>query len=106
MDNHFGAAVKVLAINFAGAGDVAIVPDDGKVRTIVKISFTVAGATNITFKTGGTSRSGPYPFTANMSLVYDYDQVGWFSAAAGENFIINSSAAVQVSGTVWYVSGK
>lgn len=109
MDNHFGAAVIPLPINFAASGDntvIAAPTSPARSLTVVKFFFMAAGATDIIFKCGARTLSGPLPFTTGVSIFADYDPIGWYTAFANEAFILNSSNAVQISGTVYYVVGK
>lgn len=94
-------------INFASSGDnIVIAAIAGRPLNVYGIAFTVAGATNITFKNGATAQSGAIQFTAAGGSMYlTQNDVVWYYADPGNNFIMNSSVAVQVSGTIWYTSG-
>ena len=98
---------KVAAINFSTSGDNTVIsaPASGGI-TVTGITFTVAGATNITFKNGTTAQSGAIQFTAagGALTLMEWDR-GYYFADAGNNFVMNSSNAVQVSGTIWYTQG-
>lgn len=100
--------VRVAAINFAASGDNIVVPvfASGPI-SIAGIAFTVHAATNITFKNGSTAQSGAIELTnagSAMTLPMN-DGISWYWADPGNNFIMNSSNAVQVSGTIWYTNG-
>ena len=98
--------VRSAAISFAASGDnVVVAAVAGKLITIVGLSLVVAAATNITFKDGSNLLSGAYPMTANGSIVFDEKtDFDWFQTTnVANNFIINNSNAVQVSGTVYYI---
>lgn len=73
----------------------------GKETKILQFFLVFAGATNITYKSGTTVISGPMDFSANAAQVQDYMQLP-LTCNPGDNFIINSSNAVQVGGTLWY----
>lgn len=91
------------AINFSGAGDTTIIAGiSGLLIRVYKIFFIVGAATNITYKNDGTALSGPLNFSANEGMVLDFDTKPWFTMARGSPFVLNSSNAVQVSGTVYY----
>jgi hypothetical protein len=94
---------KTLPISFSSSGDnIVIAAVSGKLITVVQLYLVVAGATNITFKDGATALSGAMPMSTNGSIVLDVNQnLSWFITSG--NFVINSSAAVQVSGEVYYV---
>jgi hypothetical protein len=96
------------AISFTTTGDNTVIAGvAGKVITIVSMVLVSTGTTNITVKdgTGGTALSGAMPLAAGVPLVLPPDPtVDWYqSAVAGNNFVLNQSGAVQISGTVWYV---
>lgn len=99
---------KVVVVNFSASGDNTLVAAAaGQLINVVRLFLVVGGATNLTFKdgTGGTALSGPIPMTANGSITLDIPTVSipWFSTSNPvNNLVLNSSAAVQVSGTLWY----
>lgn len=95
-------------ISFSSSGDNTVVAAgaSNQIIRVFRIWFVVATATNITFKSGGsTTLSGVATLGANGSLVFDYEGEPWFTTAAGQAFVINSSAAVVVGGTVYYTLG-
>ena len=103
------ASVQLAAVNFSASGDNTLVAAvAGKLIQLVRIFVVVAAATNLTFKdgTGGTALSGPIPMAANGSITLDIAPVTdfpWYSTSnVANNLVLNSSAAVQVSGTIWY----
>lgn len=91
-------------ISFAAAGDNIVIPNvAAQVTRVYGLELVVAGATNLTFKDSTpTSFSGALPFGANGSEIKDRGNYPWYVCGTAKDFIINSSAAVQVSGTVWY----
>lgn len=97
----------VAAISFNSSGDNVVIsaPAAGPI-VIYGLLFTVGGATNITFKNGATAQSGAIVFTANgSSLSMPNNEKPIFWADPGNNFVMNSSNAVQVSGVVYYTTG-
>jgi hypothetical protein len=100
------SALTSAAISFSSSGDNTIVSAGvGAVTTRVhRLFIVVAGATSITIKNGaGASLTGAMSLSAGGSIVLDFNQEPWFKTSAATAFIINSSAAVQVSGMVDYV---
>lgn len=99
---------KSAVINFSSSGDNTVIALNSTLPIhVYGILFTVGGATNITFKAGSTSLSGALVFTGNgssMTIQINMDEP-YFSCAPGSAFIMNSSGAVQVSGTVYYTNG-
>ena len=94
-------------INFAAAGDSTVIAagGTGKVNRVYRIFFVVGGSTTITIKRGSTALTGPMPLVGNQAFVLDFEAEPWFECADNEPFIINSSAAVQVSGTIYSTQG-
>lgn len=91
-----------VAINFLASGDNTIIAADATNRIIVhRIWLVCAGATNLTFKDNLTSPAA-VPMGANGGLTFDVSGEPWFITDANTAFIINSSAAVQVSGECYY----
>jgi hypothetical protein len=91
-------------INTAAGGDIVISPAVVNESTkLYRLLLVAGGATNITFKDGATPLSGPIPFSTNSGLVLDFSGDPWYIGSLNTNFIINSSSAVQVSGTAWIV---
>lgn len=99
---------KVSAINFSASGDNTVVT--GVTNLAIKVHgifFTVGGATNITFKDGAsTSLSAAVVFTGSgSSQTLQINDEAYFVTTPGNNFVMNSSSAVQVSGTIYYTVG-
>src|SRR6266704_1455429 len=94
---------KTAAINFAASGDNTVIAAvTGAPITVFGFFFTVAGATNITFKDGSTALSGAVVFTGNGSaMTLQINDEPYFYCAPGDAFVMNNSNAVQVSGTVY-----
>lgn len=103
-----GAAARKTAravINFSTADDHTIAAAvAGQEIHITNLTFTVGGETNLTFKSGSTAISGAMDFGGTNEPRGVSDHLGCcpLKTAAGEAFVITSSAAVQVSG---YVTG-
>lgn len=94
------------AITFAASGDNTVVAAVASQTTkVYRMYFVVAGATNITIKNGaGASLTGAVPLAANGGMMLDFSSRPWYTTSTNTAFIINSSAAVQVSGRVEYVT--
>jgi hypothetical protein len=95
--------IRNTPINFSGSGDNVIISAvAAKEIEVVGLYLVVGGATNLTFKDGnGLLFSGALPMSAGGAIVLDEtNTMLWFATPA--NFIINSSAAVQVSGEIYY----
>jgi hypothetical protein len=102
LDATIGPLVQQAPINFAASGDnTVIIGAVGKMIKVLQFFYVVAAATNLTFKSGSTPISGPLDFGSNAAQVQDFIQLP-LTCNVGDSFIINSSAAVQVGGTIWY----
>src|SRR5712692_2858354 len=98
--------ITPVVVNFSGSGDQTIVTGvAGQTIRIMRVLLNTGAATNLTFKDGTTALTGAMAFAANGGLVLDDSDEPWYIAADGNNFVINSSAAVQVSGTIWFTQG-
>lgn len=96
--------IQNAVISFAALGDNTIIAAvAGKKIFIFRLYFIVAAATNITFKKGATALTGAMPFNTNQGIVLDPTECPWHQTEIAEAFIINSSIAVQVSGSVGYI---
>lgn len=104
-DSTIGASVTQVPINFSGAGDNILVAGiAGKRIKVLQFFFVLAAATNLTYKSGSTVLSGALDFGSNAAQVQDFIQLP-LTCNVGDPFILNSSAAVAVGGTIWYAQG-
>ena len=93
-------------ISFASSGDNTVIA--GAAAQTVKVYqlfLVAAAATVVTFKSGaGTSLSGAITLVAGGSVTLDFNSEPWFTTAAAAAFVINSTNAVQISGTAYSVT--
>ena len=93
------------AIDISSSGDNTIISGSaGTQIKVVTIVFTVAAEVNIILKSGTTAKSGPMDFGAAnepMGIVAPHGP-GPFVCNTAEDFIINLSGVVQVSGYCTY----
>ena len=98
-------SITSVKIDLATTGDHTLVAGQaGKKIKVTSMVFTVAGETNITIKAGATAVTGPMDFGGTnepRGMVISHGYVP-YEIAAGSSLVINSSAAVQVSG---YITG-
>ena len=95
-------------INASASGDNIIVAGvTGKPIKIWQFFFVAAGAVNVTFKNGASiSQSGAIPLTgAGSSFYAQYTGMPWSWTDPGNNWIINLSGAVGITGTAYYTIG-
>jgi len=94
-----------ISFNASGANTV-VAGSTGKTIRIMRIFFVNADGsttTQITIKDSTpTSFSGAFPLIPAGSFSGDGDGDPLFITGSGKGFVINSSAAIQISGTVWY----
>ena len=109
MANAFFEEQLKADINYATSGDQTIITIPSLPASchlaIDFIMFVVAGATNIQFKDGTTSYGGLLYLAQNQAIVLENTYAGTqgvITLTKGGNFVINSSASVQVSGFVRY----
>ncbi len=93
------------AINFSTSGDnIIVAPVAGQTIRAFRLFFVVGGPVSVTIKDGtGTALTGPMPLSTNGSLTFDLSALPWFTTSAGNVLIVNTNAAVQVSGKVDYM---
>ena len=104
VDATLGALVRQAPINFNTSGDnVVVLGVIGQIIRVLQFFYVCGAATNITFKSNATALSGPLIFSTNGAQVQDYMQLP-LNCNVGDSFIMNSSNAVQVGGTIWYIN--
>lgn len=108
IDIHADAAdLLSLPITFAGAGDnIIIFGIPNQLIRVYKIFLLAGAATNLTFKNGTSAFTGAMPWPSGLGMVLDFDTKPWFTTSFGNDFIINSSAGVQIGGMVNYTQGN
>jgi len=90
--------------NGGAAGDSTVVAGvTGQKIRVNGYVVQAGGNTNVTFKSGSNLLSGPLSASGSSSGVASGSNPdGWFDCGLGESFIVNSSAAVQLSGHLDY----
>lgn len=97
-------------VNISAAGDNLVLSNAQGPLTIYGLTIVAGGAVNLILKNGtATAMTGPMPLVTDGSIdfipTFERYTVGSGTGTAG-GFYINLSAAVQVSGTVYYKLGK
>lgn len=96
------------SLSFASSGDnVIIAAVAAQYVRIYGIFFTCAGAVNIKLGEGGpTYWTGAMTFSTGGGLVLmPQGEPLFITSAVNKSFLINLSAAIQVSGVLWYQQG-
>ncbi len=90
-------------VNTAAIGDTTVSTATASQTTRVhRMRLNVAGATNLTVKSGATTLE-VLKFAAAGFLVYDFSTRPWYVTAANQALVISNSAAVQVDGVVEFI---
>lgn len=93
---------SVISVASLGANTI-VAADATKSISVRRLVFVVGGEVTVTIKSGSTALTGPMQYTNGGGLVLDFDEDHpWFVANAGEALVFDLSAAVQVSGRIWY----
>lgn len=104
--NAGAAALTGFKIDTASSGDLTVVAATSAQSTkLYRLLLIAAGATTITFKDGAATLTGAITLSAGGSIVLDFDGEPWFTGTVNTAFIINNSAAVQISGRAYYILG-
>lgn len=91
-------------INNSAGGLIALCAGSSGLRVkLHRIWLVVGGPTNLTFQDGSTPLSGPAPLLQGGGITLDFSGDPWYISSVGAALNINSSAAVQISGTAYYV---
>lgn len=91
-------------INTASSGNIVLAAgSSGKTVRLYRLVLFVNGLTNITFEDAATPLSGPIQLNNGGNITLDFSGEPWYVSSSGNALNINSSNAVQVSGTAWYV---
>lgn len=93
-----------VAIDDAASGDTTIISATaGRKITIFRLWLWSNGTVTATLKDGAsTNLAGPMALVAQNFIKFDHEDDPWFTLTAGNAFIINLGAAIQVSGRVYY----
>lgn len=104
MDADIYKGLSSDTIDFSLSGDNVLVSGDTGKSILVFRAFLIAnGDTILTFKDGlQTELSGPLTIYAGGALTFDLSNVPWFQTSSGNDFILNSTNQVQVSGAIYY----
>ena len=90
-------------IDAATSGDNTIIAAvAGKKIRVLQYTLVCVAATDITWKSGATARSGVMSIASNSGISTPYSSDGLLETAVGEALNLNLSAANQTSGTIVY----
>jgi len=96
-------------VNVNTIGSNIIIPaKPGQYIRIYKLWLVAAAAVNVTISDVGPPpgniiiNDGPMPFLPSGALILDYDTIAWYNSQVGASYALILSAAVQVSGRIYY----
>lgn len=90
-------------IDFSTSGDHTIAsPSAGKFVAVHRIVLTIGGVTVLTMKSDTNVLDGTLTIGGLGGIVLDWGPKPWWYGNADEDFIINSSNAVSVTGKIEY----
>ena len=99
-DNH---PLLEAIIDHSAVGDNIIVAGiAGNTILVYALTIVLDDATFLTVQSDSTALTGPMDMLASGSIVLDYNRRPWYTCADGEDFILNSTSGVQLSGRVYY----
>jgi hypothetical protein len=100
--------MRIADVNIAASGDNSVITAvAGQPIRIWQLFLFAAGAVNVKFTTATTPlNASAIPLTgAGSSIFFNYTGQEWFRSVIGQGFGINLSAAVQITGQVYYTLG-
>lgn len=98
------AALTSVKIDTNSSGDLSlVVATTAKSTKFYRLLLVAAASTTITVKDGATTLTGAITLGTGGSIILDYSGEPWWTGSVNTAFIINNSAAVQISGTAYYV---
>lgn len=94
-------------INISSAGDNTVItsPGDGRYIAIDFISFFPTSAVTVQMKDGSTAYGGSLPLDAKQTITWENameNEHGVITLGVNNDFVINLSAGIQVSGMIRY----
>ena len=93
-----------VVVDVSSSGDnIIIAGSPGNTIRVFQLFLVVGDDTMLTFKDGGTEFDGPLTMLKAGSITFDENNFHWFKTSPGNDFVINLSAAVQLSGRIYYV---
>lgn len=98
------SALTSASINASASGDNTLVAAvAAQTVRVFKLFLVANGAVNIKFKDGAaTDLTAVMNLNIGGSITIDLDGEPWFLTSAGNAFVLNLSAAVQVSGRIYF----
>lgn len=104
---NYGEQLLKADINISTAGDNTVItsPADGRYIAIDFISFFPTTPVTVQMKDGVTAYGGPLPLDAKQTITWENamkNEHGVLTLGINNDFVMNLSAGVQVSGIIRY----
>jgi hypothetical protein len=97
--------MSIVDINRSSSGAAVLVAAVAAKRAYAwKLHLHAAGAVTVTFKSASTTLPGPLVFESAGDKFIDFDAEPWWLSEINENFSINLSASVAVTGALYYTT--
>lgn len=103
--SELSEGLSQIKIDAASAGDNIIIVGSAIPKIYVfRMWFLVDAPVDVTIKDGASNPlTGPLPMSDVLNGIWmDFSEEPWFVTTAGNAFILNLSAAIQTSGSVYF----
>jgi hypothetical protein len=106
MSSIFGDRLRTAVIDAAASGNNTLIaaPSRGYIA-VDHINILPTSAVSVTFKSGSTALTGPYPLDTKQPITLEnalHHQDGVLTCAPGEALVMTLGGAVQVGGMIRY----
>lgn len=96
----YDATLQEVTINASGSGDLTLVAGVAlQTVRVHRLFWTLDAVSTVTVKRAATALTGAL---SAQTAMFDYSDLPWFTTNAGEGFILNLSAAAQISGRLYF----
>lgn len=106
MTQIYAENLKKADINISSSGDNTVISASTNGYIVIDhINLLTGGAVNVQLKDGSSVYGGAYQLTSNQAITLEntmQNEKGIITLTPGNAFIINLSAAVQISGFIRY----
>jgi hypothetical protein len=92
------------AVNVSSSGNNTLIAgSNGLKLRVYRAALVFTSAVSATFQDGdSTALTGPMSLTADASITLDFESQPWFTASAGNDFVLNLSGPCNVAGIIYY----
>lgn len=93
-------------VDHSGLTNIIVVGVPGQTIVVYGLIVVFDGDSMTTIRSGATPRTGPMSMLASGSIVLDDERHPWFICDDGDDFIIQLSPGVQISGRCYYTQSR